>query len=86
MAVLKRKQAIQLKKLGYKIIMWDVLSADFDTQITPEKCLKNVISSVKSGSIIVFHDSLKASKNLKYTLPKAIQHLKQNGFIFETIS
>lgn len=83
---IKRKQAIQLKKLGYKIIMWDVLSADFDTQITPEKCLKNVISSVKSGSIIVFHDSLKASKNLKYTLPKAIQHLKQNGFIFETIS
>jgi peptidoglycan-N-acetylglucosamine deacetylase len=83
---IKRKQAMQLQKKGYKIIMWDVLSADFDIQITPEKCLKNVISSVRSGSIIVFHDSEKAFKNLKYTLPKAIQYLKQNGFIFETLS
>ena len=65
--------------------MWDVLSADFDHQIAPEKCLHNVISTVKSGSIIVFHDSLKASKNLEYTLPKAIDYLKQKEFTFETI-
>jgi len=83
---IKKEQAKKIKELGYKIIMWDVLSADFDTRITPEKCLNNVISSVQSGSIIVFHDSLKASKNLKYSLPKAIEYLKQNGFRFEILS
>lgn len=83
---IKRGQAKKIKELGYKIIMWDVLSADFDHQITPEKCLYNVTSTVKAGSIIVFHDSLKASKNLKYALPKAIDYLKQKGFIFETIT
>ena len=82
---IKRGQAKKIKELGYKIIMWDVLSADFDNQITPEKCLYNVTSTVKSGSIIVFHDSLKAAKNLKYALPKAIVYLKQKGFTFETI-
>ncbi|MCZ8230099.1 polysaccharide deacetylase family protein [Flavobacterium sp.] len=82
---IKRGQAKKIKELGYKIIMWDVLSADFDTQITPEKCLNNVISSVQPGSIIVFHDSLKAEKNLKYTLPKTINYLKQKGFTFEVI-
>ncbi|MGL2994416.1 polysaccharide deacetylase family protein [Flavobacterium sp. TSSA_36] len=82
---IKRKQAKIIKEKGYEIIMWDVLSADFDTQISPEKCLNNVISSVKTGSIIVFHDSVKASKNLKFALPKAIHYLKQKGFRFETI-
>lgn len=82
---IKRKQAQQLKELGYKIVMWDVLSADFDTSISPQKCLDNVISSVRSGSIIVFHDSVKASKNLYFTLPKAIYDLKQKGFVFETL-
>ena len=61
---IKPSQASKLRKLGYKIIMWDVLSADFDNEITPEKCLQNVLSNIKSGSIIVFHDSKKASKNL----------------------
>lgn len=83
---IKSEQAKKIKALGYKIIMWDVLSADFDQDITPEKCLHNVISSVTSGSIIVFHDSIKASQNLKYALPKAIRYLKQKGFTFETIS
>lgn len=83
---IKRGQAKKIKELGYKIIMWDVLSGDFDTQITPQKCLNNVTSSVQSGSIIVFHDSLKASKNLKYSLPKAILYLKQNGFTFEILT
>ena len=71
---------------GYKIIMWDVLSYDFDSTISEEKCLENVISNTEQGSIIVFHDSVKAEKNLKYALPKAIQHLKNKGFIFDVIS
>jgi peptidoglycan/xylan/chitin deacetylase (PgdA/CDA1 family) len=77
---LKRSQSKKLRELGYQIIMWDVLSADFDTGISEEKCLQNVLNNVQSGSIIIFHDSVKASKNLKYVLPKTLQFLKENNF------
>ncbi|MCV9929823.1 polysaccharide deacetylase family protein [Flavobacterium sp. LS1R49] len=80
-----KSQSTQLRQLGYKIIMWDVLSADFDQCITPEKCLQNVIKNVKSGSIIVFHDSIKASQNLKFALPKTLDFLKENHFTFDVI-
>ena len=82
---IKKQQATALKKLGYKIIMWDVLSADFDPFITPQKCLENILSNVKSGSIIVFHDSEKAFRNLEFVLPKSLAYLKENGFRFEAI-
>ena len=82
---IKSKQAKKLMELGYKIIMWDVLSADFDSSITRKKCLNNVISNVQSGSIIVFHDSIKVFKNLEYVLPKTLEFLKQNGYICEAI-
>lgn len=82
---IKKYQSKKLRQLGYKIIMWDVLSADFDTSITPEKCLENVLKNVCSGSIIVFHDSQKAFKNLEYTLPKALKFWSENGFVFDTI-
>ena len=65
--------------------MWDVLSTDFDQTISPEQCLKNVVSNVKSGSIIVFHDSVKASHNLKFALPKTLELLKEKGFEFDLI-
>lgn len=79
---IKASQSRKLRQLGYKIIMWDVLSADYDTAITPKKCLENVLQNVTSGSIIVFHDSVKAYPNLKYTLPKVLKCLKEKGFIF----
>lgn len=82
---IKGAQARKLRQEGYKLIMWDVLSADFDRAITPQQCLENVINNTRSGSIIIFHDSIKASDNLKYALPKAIVHLKQQGFIFDTL-
>jgi peptidoglycan/xylan/chitin deacetylase (PgdA/CDA1 family) len=82
---IKTEQSKQLRQLGYKIIMWDVLSADFDQTISPEQCLKNVVSNVKSGSIIVFHDSVKASHNLKFALPKTLELLKEKGFEFDLI-
>jgi peptidoglycan/xylan/chitin deacetylase (PgdA/CDA1 family) len=83
---IKSSQTKAIRNLGYKIIMWDVLSYDFDPNIIPEKCLENVISNTEQGSIIVFHDSKKAEKNLKYALPKAIQILKNRGVIFDVIS
>ena len=83
---IKPSQSKAIRNLGYKIIMWDVLSYDFDSTISVEKCLENVISNTEQGSIIVFHDSVKAEKNLKYALPKAIQVLKDKGFVFDVIS
>lgn len=83
---IKTGQTTQLIESGYKIIMWDVLSADFDHSITQEKCLKNVISNVNKGSIIIFHDSLKGFKNLEYVLPKTLDFLKKEGYKLEAIS
>ncbi len=83
---IKPSQSKVVRNLGYKIIMWDVLSYDFDSTISTEKCLENVISNTEQGSIIVFHDSLKAEKNLRFALPKAIQILKDKGFVFDVIS
>ena len=77
---LKTAQARAIEKLGYEIIMWDLLSADFDTTLSKEQCLNNVLSKVKPGSIIVFHDSIKAFKNLEYVLPKTLAFLKENNF------
>jgi len=82
---IKTSQSKKLRQLGYKIIMWDVLSADYDTSISPEKCLENVLQNVSSGSIIVFHDSVKAFPNLEYTLPKALKYWKEKGFVFEKL-
>lgn len=75
---IKNNQARLLLAQGYKIIMWDVLSADFDQTISKEKCLGNVIKNTRSGSIIVFHDSIKASKNLKHTLPKVLDYIEKH--------
>lgn len=83
---IKNSQSKKLRQLGYEIILWDVLSADFDQNTSPERCVKNVLSNVKSGSIIVFHDSVKAFSNLENSLPKTLENLKKRGFAFDTIS
>ena len=77
---IKPLQSKKLRKSGYKIIMWDVLSADYKKEISKEKCLENVIRHVEPGSIIVFHDSKKAFRNLEYALPKTLQFLSENGY------
>ena len=82
---IKPSQSKILRQLGYKIIMWDVLSRDFDETISPEECLANVVKNIESGSIIVFHDSVKAKQNLKYVLPKTLAFLKEKGFICDKI-
>jgi peptidoglycan/xylan/chitin deacetylase (PgdA/CDA1 family) len=74
------------KRLGYKIIMWDVLSADFDEKISPEKCTENVLLNVRPGSIIVFHDSTKAWERMHYALEKTLQYFSRQGFSFKAIS
>lgn len=83
---IKFSQSNLIRKKGYKIIMWDIISFDFDANTSPEKCFSNVNENVASGSIIVFHDSLKAEKNLRYALPKTIEAIKKKGYIFDVIS
>ena len=82
---LKRNQTKKILEKGYRIIMWTVLSADFDTTITKEKCLENVIKHTTNGTVIVFHDSVKASEKLKYVLPKILKHYTQLGYTFKAI-
>ena len=80
------KQGSTLTELGYKVVMWDVLSFDWDARITEKKCMNNVVSKAKPGSIIVFHDSLKASKNMTFALPEVLEHFSKKGFEFKGIS
>lgn len=82
-----RFQAKQLMALtpNLKIIMWDVLSGDFDNKISQEDCYLNTVKNTVAGSIIVFHDSEKAFKNVSYTLPRALEYFSKKGFIFNTL-
>lgn len=75
--------AMQVKQS--KIIMWDVLSADFDKSYSPQQCLDNVMKNVRPGSVVVFHDSEKAEKNLKYILPSILSELGSSGYRFRRI-
>ena len=69
----------------YDIIMWDVLSIDYNSGLTGERVLQNVTRNVKPGSIIVFHDSDKASDNLYYALPRTLEFLKESGYTMKAI-
>ncbi|GAB1856639.1 polysaccharide deacetylase family protein [Flavobacteriaceae bacterium MHTCC 0001] len=79
------KQGKLLIEKGYNIIMWDVLSFDWDKNISQEACLTNVISKTKNGSIVVFHDSVKAAHNMQYALPKVLDYFNERGFEFRAI-
>ena len=68
-----RQTQIREIRKDYDIVMWDLLSQDYDQNIAPQKCLDNVRSNIRPGSIIVFHDSVKAKKNLYYTLPQILE-------------
>jgi peptidoglycan/xylan/chitin deacetylase (PgdA/CDA1 family) len=79
------KQIKTLQGQGFKIVMWEVISGDFDVKLSPEDCLNNVFKNSKPGSIVVFHDSIKASVNLKEVLPKVLEYFHQKGFEFKAI-
>ena len=69
----------------YKVVFWDVLSYDYDKLTSPKKCLDNSIRYTRNGSIIVFHDNIKAQKNLKYALPIYIEHFLKLNYKFVTV-
>jgi peptidoglycan/xylan/chitin deacetylase (PgdA/CDA1 family) len=81
---LKRSQYRALKEKGYKIVFWDVISYDYEN-IDKEHCLANVINNTKPGSIVLFHDSLKAEKNLRFVLPLFLKHFANLHFEFKAL-
>jgi len=85
----KKKQAAGLaeamQKRSVKLVMWDVLSADFDRSVSPEQCAAIVVRHVRPGSVVVFHDSEKAFRNLEFALPYVLENLKTRGFCFRKL-
>ena len=81
---IRPKQAKILSK-DYQIVMWDVLSGDFDEAINEEMCFNNVINNATDGSIIVFHDSIKTKNKVDIVLPKVLEYYLSRGFTFNAI-
>lgn len=80
-----KKSQLKLLKNDFEFIYWDVLTGDFDLNLSPEGCFQNVIKHTKNGSIIVFHDNIKAIPRVQYVLPKTIEYFLAKGFTFETL-
>ncbi len=69
----------------YRFVLWSVLSWDFHRRTTPEMCLKNVIGHTRNGSIVVFHDSIKALDKVIYALPRFLEHFSGEGYRFDPL-
>lgn len=79
------KQTNALIKQGYQIVMWDILTYDFNSEFSVEKTLQKIYKYTQNGSIIVFHDSIKCKGKLYYLLPKVLQHFQEKGFQFHAL-
>ena len=82
---IRNSQARSLKKQGYKLVMWDVISGDYDQEFSAEKCFQNVIDNAEPGSTIVLHDSQKAFQNLRVILPEILEYYKNKGLEFRSL-
>jgi peptidoglycan/xylan/chitin deacetylase (PgdA/CDA1 family) len=83
---IRRNQRRQLKSKGFSMVMWSVLSGDFDSNCSPQQCLQRVLRRTNRGSVVLFHDSEKAWKNMSYTLPRVLEHFSKQGFLFRKIA
>lgn len=81
---LTRRQATALRE-HYDLVMWDVLSADFDPGASSTVCSRNVIRNARPGSIIVFHDSIKAQHRLRGSLPHVLEHFAAQDYVFKAL-
>ncbi len=82
---ISRSQIRALSK-DFRIVMWDVLTMDYRAGIAPEKCLRGSINATRPGSVVVFHDSFKAEKNLTFALPRFLEHFSNLGYSFKRLS
>ncbi|MCC6370051.1 MAG: polysaccharide deacetylase family protein [Bacteroidia bacterium] len=81
---LKPNQYKAMVEQGYKVVFWDVISYDYE-KISPKSCVVKVIKNCKPGSVVLFHDNLKAEKNVKYSLPLVLKYYSEKGYRFEAI-
>jgi peptidoglycan/xylan/chitin deacetylase (PgdA/CDA1 family) len=81
---IKRRQIRKIEK--YKIVMWDVLTHDYARTLDAKDCLNGSVKATRPGSIVVFHDSLKAEKNMTYVLPRFMEHFSKLGYVFKSLS
>lgn len=77
---------VQFLERHYQIVMWDVMSGDFDEKVDGAACYQNVVDNAKEGSIVVFHDNEKSKETLKYALPKVLEHFANQGFVFKDVN
>ncbi|MDR0229589.1 MAG: polysaccharide deacetylase family protein [Flavobacteriaceae bacterium] len=82
---IKKQQSKALLQQGKEIVMWTTITKDYDVKTSPEECLNLAMTNLRPGAILVFHDSIKASRNMKFALPKAIEALKEQGYTFATL-
>lgn len=80
-----QRKDLTVQHQATKFIMWSVLSGDFDEKITPEQCCENVVKNAKRGSVVVFHDSVKAEERLRFALPIVLKYFSDKGYMFEKI-
>lgn len=82
---IKRNQAGLLQKEGYKVVMWTILSADYDHKLSNEECLRRVVRRIESGDIYLFHDSEKGKERMLAVLPRLLKVATDKGFLFKKI-
>ena len=80
-----RRSQISILRSSYRIILWEVMSHDYEQRISKERSLKALLRYTKEGSILVFHDSFKAYKKLSFILPRFLKHFSEKGFSFKTL-
>ena len=78
-------QAKKLDELGYNVVLWDVITRDYDASLSEEDVFNIAKKYTRNGSIVVFHDSVKAEKNMRYAFPKAVKYWLENEYTFETL-
>jgi len=81
----KHEENAATARQKFDIVMWSVLSGDFDTNLSPEQCLQHVLLNAKQGSIVVFHDSTKAWERMQYALPKVLHYFSNEGYAFHAL-
>lgn len=79
------RSQVRYLRSKYRIIMWSALTGDYNHQLTKEQVLVNAIKYTGNGSIVVFHDSIKAAERMFYALPRMLEHFTKMGYKFEAI-
>lgn len=82
---IKKRQSNLLKKEGMQLVYWSLLSGDFDIELSPQRCLENVVKQIKPGDIVVFHDSEKAWTKLQFVLPKVLEFCGKKGWKLKSL-